>query len=229
MMIFKNKFIKAGRVLCRHKALLPYIYIGMVIFHLLFTSPFVFSSDNLFAELLSGLVLFLGIRVRWAAENKESKKLRSILTAGGIYSVMRFPFYLSDLLIMLGIAIYIGSFSFLLVFLLISIIVIERMLMYEEGISYNRLGEDYVKWYNSTNAIVPVIWNWRGATYSRSLAAKAQCMIRPLLFIFFSLNLIYIVKYYRANFELSINYFLFVMFIVLFVLSILIYIRRRKA
>ena len=212
-MIFKNKFIKAGRILCRNRVYLPMIYFVIVVLYILFTPPFLFSGDNLLSDIFSCLFILLGFRVRWAAENRESNTLQSVIDAKGIYSVMRFPYYLSDFLVMLGITIFVGSFSLLLVFVLISIIVIERMLMYEEGISYNKLGATYVNWYRSTNAIVPVIWNWRGSVYTKSVVLKLITMLKPLLFTLFTLNVIHTLTYYRVTFTLGFNYFLLLTFL----------------
>lgn len=227
-MFFKNKFIKTGRILCRHRSALPIIYIGMIFLYIYMTPPFVFSGNNVISEMLTGLLILLGLRVRWAAENRESNTLASLVEAKGIYSVIRFPFYLSDFLILLGITTFVGSFSLLLVFVLSATIVIERMLMFEERISYNNLGDDYVKWYKSTNAIIPVIWNWRGATYVKSLKSKAQNMLNPIFFALFVLNAIYIYKYYRVNFTFSIDYFLAIPLLILLILLILMRFSKRK-
>ncbi len=210
-MIFKNKFVKAGRVLCRHRSLLPIIYVGIIVLYIFMNPPFIFSESSLSNDLFSGLILLLSFRVRWAAENRESNTLQSVVDAKGIYSVIRFPYYLSDFLMMFGITIYVGSLSLLFVFVLISIIIIERMLMFEEGISFNKLGDVYVKWYRSTNAIIPIIWNWRGAIYTKCVLKKMILMLKPLIFSLFTLNLIYILKCYRVNFTFELNYFLIIL------------------
>ncbi len=213
-MIFKNKFIKAGRILCRNRVLLPIIYVGIIVLYILMNPPFIFSDSSLWNDIFSGLVLLLSFRIRWAAENRDSNTLQSVVDAKGIYSVIRFPYYLSDFLMMLGITIYVGSSSLIFVFVLISIIIIERMLMFEEGISFNKLGDVYVKWYRSTNAIIPIIWNWTGAVYTKNIVRKLILMLKPLLFTLFTLNLIHILKGYRLNFAFEVDYFLIVLFLI---------------
>ena len=213
-MIFKNKFVRAGRMLCRHRIYFPIVFIAMLVLYLLFTPAVVFSRYPLLTDILSGLFILLSFRIRWSAENRESNTLQAVIDAKGIYSVIRFPYYLSDFLLMFGMTLFVGSFTLLLVFVLISIIIIERMLMYEEGISFNKLGEVYADWYRSTNAIIPIIWNFRGSVSVKSITLKLISMLPSLLFTLFTLNIIYIVKYYRVTSTFSIDYPLLLMLLI---------------
>ena len=213
-MILKNKFIKAGRILCRHRRLLPIIYVVGIIIYICSSPPFIFSGGSIFNDILACLFILLSFRVRWAAENRKSNTLKAVVEAKGIYSVIRFPYYLADFLLLFGITLFIGSAPLLLLFVLISIIVIERMIMFEEAISINKLGDVYEKWYRSTNAIIPIIWDWRGAVYTKNLFHKVSSMFKTLLFTIFTLNVIHIITYYRINFTFPEDYLLIVLFFI---------------
>jgi len=208
-MIYRNKFIRAGRFLCRKRHMLPFAFTFLLLSYIFVASPYVLSKANILDWGFAGVFILLGFIVRWLAEDRRSSHLESIMSAGGIYSVIRFPFYLSDFLIMLGVIVSVGSLYLTIIFVLVSVLVVERMIIFEENISYNKRGDEYVKWYRNTNAIVPVIWNWEKSTFKRSVFEKGLLMIRPLLYVLFLLNCVYTLTAYCITFRFSVNYLLF--------------------
>lgn len=205
-MIYRNKFISAGRFLCRKRKMIPLVFSVLLLCYVFFASPYILSKANIFDWGFAGVFISLGFVVRWLAEDRPSNHLESIMSAGGIYSVIRFPFYLSDFLLMLGVVVAVGSLFLTIIFILVSVLVSERMIIFEESISYNRRGDEYAKWYRSTNAIIPVIWNWEKSTFKRSVFEKVPLIVGPLLYILFLLNCVYILAAYRITFRFSVNY-----------------------
>jgi len=86
------------------------------------------------------------------------------LNTSGMYSVLRHPLYLGNLLITVGISLFTGSWAPALVVVLLFWLYYERIMLAEEAFLQEQFGEEFSSWASATPAFVPSLRNWRPPT-----------------------------------------------------------------
>lgn len=126
-----------------------------------------------------GIVLaFLGLAVRWftvgfvpagTSGRGTAEPRADHLNATGAYSIVRNPLYIGNGLVILGIALAIGVWWFVLVTALAYWLYIERVIAAEESFLAQRYGSTYSEWAARTPAFLPRFRNWQAPALGFSL------------------------------------------------------------
>lgn len=92
-------------------------------------------------------------RVKAAAEAAE-------LNTTGPYSLVRNPLYVGRIINYTGIAMLSGSWAFAVIILLLSILIYERISVYEEEFLIGKLGDSHRKWAENVPMLWPKLTGW---------------------------------------------------------------------
>jgi protein-S-isoprenylcysteine O-methyltransferase Ste14 len=95
-------------------------------------------------------------------------QIASELNTTGIYSVVRHPLYLGNLIMILGLLLFIGVWWFALIGTSLFWIYYERIAFAEEEFLRGKFGAPYLEWTAETPAFLPRFRNWKqpGLTFS---------------------------------------------------------------
>lgn len=96
-----------------------------------------------------------------SGRNTKEGQVAESLNTLGMYSICRHPLYLGNLLMWLGIVLYIGHIWFALVFLLFYALYYERIMFAEEQFLRGKFGQAYLDWSASVPAFWPVLGRWK--------------------------------------------------------------------
>lgn len=96
-----------------------------------------------------------------SGRNTKEGQVAESLNTVGMYSICRHPLYLGNLLMWLGIVMYIGHLWFALVFLLLFALYYERIMFAEEQFLRGKFGEAYLNWSAEVPAFWPAMGRWK--------------------------------------------------------------------
>jgi protein-S-isoprenylcysteine O-methyltransferase Ste14 len=91
------------------------------------------------------------------------------LVTDGIYQICRNPMYLGNILLLLGFGIFADSLLFLLLFFPLFCLFYYAIIKAEEDFLINKFGDQYIKYKESTNALIPNLTRINDAFAGRSL------------------------------------------------------------
>ena len=127
----------------------------------------------------AGLVLgFLGLAVRGSAlafvpqgtSGRATQAMRAdTLNTAGLYSAVRHPLYLGNLLLWVGVATISGRPSMVFAIVVLFWLYYERIMIAEERFLFERFGSDFSEWAERTPAFVPSFRNWVPSSYDFDL------------------------------------------------------------
>ncbi|RZJ67173.1 MAG: DUF1295 domain-containing protein [Flavobacterium sp.] len=169
---------KQGNWLFRYRSYLPLLIlplgIGIHLYNLL-DGSFAWSKSGaniLWFELLCLSVSVLGLVVRGLTVGCTPKntsgrnvheQIADYLNTTGMYSLVRHPLYLGNFLSWLGIAMFTGSFGFVIAFCLAFWLYYERIMFAEESFLTRKFGQQYIDWAAQTPAFVPKVTGFRSS------------------------------------------------------------------
>jgi protein-S-isoprenylcysteine O-methyltransferase Ste14 len=169
-----EEFDKQGNFLFKYRGQLPVLLLlsglGFYIYWIIkdpgYKPDTTYSTLFEFACLaisLSGLlvrILTVGSAAKNTSGRNTQNQLADKLNTTGAYSMLRHPLYLGNFLMYLGIAVYIQSVWFVLVFCLVFWVYYERIMFAEEHFLRRKFGDDYLNWSKTTPAFWPRFRNW---------------------------------------------------------------------
>lgn len=167
MMMFDH-MLRTGVWLRRRKRMLPWAFIVSVIIALMITPPFTMIKNTILLTVVSILLAVVGFVIRYYAAQTRSMLLPDIVEAKGIFSIVRFPIYLSNIIIMLALTIYVGIVWYFVFAALVGWLVIEKIVLNEENALQNKYGDVFLQWTKHTRCVVPNIINWEKPQYKVS-------------------------------------------------------------
>jgi protein-S-isoprenylcysteine O-methyltransferase Ste14 len=120
---------------------------------------------------LAGLVIRC-ITVGYVADGTSGRNTKGqraeTLNTTGMYSIVRHPLYLGNLMISIGIASFVRVWWFVVMAALIFWLYYERIMFAEEEFLRKRFGTLYLEWTNRTPALLPRFRNWQRPSLSFS-------------------------------------------------------------
>ncbi len=117
----------------------------------------------------------------------RSGQVAASLTTTGLYSVVRHPLYLGNLLLWLGPAIAAATWWGVGIVALGFALYYERIMFAEEAFLRRTFGADYLAWAGSTPAILPAVSRWRRP----ALPFSFRTVLRQEYYAFFSTGLMF--------------------------------------
>jgi len=172
-MALREDFERQGAWLFKWRSYLPAIYVPMLFFALRETKAF----EQIYGETFSAfwgvcsiIISFLGFGLRCATvgyvprgtsgRNTKSQVAETLNTTG-MYSVVRNPLYLSNFIIIFGVALFTQSLWFSLSTCVIFWLYYERIMFTEEEFLRKKFKEEYLEWAKITPLIIPRFRNWK--------------------------------------------------------------------
>ncbi|RPG80831.1 MAG: DUF1295 domain-containing protein [Crocinitomicaceae bacterium TMED114] len=104
-----------------------------------------------------------------SGRNTKEGQVAESLNTLGMYSICRHPLYLGNLLMWLGIVMYMGHVWFTVAFLLTYVLYYERIMFAEEQFLRGKFGQAYLDWSSNVPAFWPALRHWMGPEVSFSL------------------------------------------------------------
>lgn len=174
-MALQEEFEKQGLWLFKYRSFLPLVilFIGTILYLRTEIYPDTFFLEEtpyeIYYEMGCLIVSLIGLAIRvytvghtpknTSGRNTGAGQVADTLNTTGIYSMVRHPLYLGNLLMWLGPALLTGNLWFVAAFLLFYWVYYERIMFAEEQFLRNKFGQIYLDWAEKTPAFIP---NFRG-------------------------------------------------------------------
>jgi protein-S-isoprenylcysteine O-methyltransferase Ste14 len=170
-MALQEEFEKTGEYFFRWRSYLPLVMTLLFIMGLAcFRYPFADHQLDLawdagclaLALLGQGLRFFtVGFVPRGTSGRNTRGQVADTLNTTGMYAVVRNPIYLGNLIIWLGLSLFMKSLWFTTIITLFFTIFYERIICAEEAFLRQEFGDAFMQWAEATPAIIPRFKNWR--------------------------------------------------------------------
>ncbi|MEE9434924.1 MAG: isoprenylcysteine carboxylmethyltransferase family protein [Sphingorhabdus sp.] len=105
-------------------------------------------------------VITSGYAALGTSGNAKKEAVAAELNTTGLYSIVRNPLYTGRIINFTGIAMLSGSWVFGGFVFLISVLVYERISMYEEQFLIDKFGDEHRKWAEKIPALLPRLTGW---------------------------------------------------------------------
>ena len=169
----RQRLEEQGRWLFRWRSYLPLLVLPILI-------PTLRNSESLeraagssaqnFWEIFCFGISLVGLGIRCvtvghvpagtSGRNTKGQKAATLNTTG-MYSIVRHPVYLGNLIITLGLVLFVGVWWFFLIVLLAFWLYYERIILAEEVFLQAKFGSSYLDWAEKTSGFLPRFKNWQ--------------------------------------------------------------------
>ena len=177
-MLLLNRVEKHGHIFFKYRGQFP-----VIIF--LFLIPFLYFLPSNISEfhkqiwiLISVVLCCLGLLIRFytigttlkgtSGRNRE-RQIAESLNSEGIYSIIRHPLYLGNYFIWLGVSFFTYNIYFLFTVTLLFWLYYGYIIFIENQFLLKKFGNDYIKWCQSTNILLPSFANYKRTTIKFSI------------------------------------------------------------
>jgi protein-S-isoprenylcysteine O-methyltransferase Ste14 len=159
-----NEFERSGNWLFRRRSWLPVILVFAGIFVLYLTNrqsilynlteELIFLGVSLFGEAIR--VFTAGYAPKnTSGRNTDAGQIADELNTKGIYSLVRHPLYIGNFFMWLGPVLFVRSFVFVAIFILIYWLYYERIMFAEEQFLRRKFGKTFDDWSESVKSVIP--------------------------------------------------------------------------
>jgi len=168
-MALVHEFENSGNWLFKRRSWLPVFMVaaGIVMMYLDNRQAIIFDMRDelifLGVSLLGQLIRILTVGFtpkNTSGRNTVNGQIADELNETGIYSIIRHPLYLGNFFMWLGPALFLRSFSFILVFGLLYWLYYERIMFAEEQYLRKKFGDAYDKWSEKVSSFIPWTFNY---------------------------------------------------------------------
>ncbi len=230
-MSLKNRI---GKFLFKFRSFTP---LPLIIVLFLFLLPKNFGEKNILFAIFGFLLIVIGEGIRIVSigfsypgtSGRESYMRADNLNISGIYSIVRNPLYIGNILIYSGLLVTYSNFIALVIFDLILIIQYFFIVNFEESYLLEKFGDKYSDYKKNTKAIFPCFKNFKKPVYKFNIL---RVLYSENDSIFNSMFLFFIILIYKEKLlsgELSaLGPLYFVTVIILIVLYIWIKIIKKR-
>lgn len=228
-MALRDEYEQSGLLLFQWRSYIPVLFLIFILFFIgdykNFASPF---WDNIW-NISSLLVSFLGLGIRiytigYAPKSTSGRNVNSLvadsISTKGIYSVVRHPLYLGNLLIWLGIALYFHHIWILLFSIFSFAVFYERIMFAEESFLREKYGKEFEEWAYRTPALIPNLKKFEKSDFSFS----PRKVIRREYGGFFAIILVFSLINILGNYITGKSGLIDPFFLYLFVVGLVLYV-----
>lgn len=194
----------AGRVLSRFHGLLIPLFVLSLIVSLYFSTPF-FIIQNIGVTLSSILFALIGLSFRWRATVADGDDIARSSVQDGVYSTVRFPTLLSDLMFIVALSLFSGVLSFIFLAIPISYLFIDRIILWREYQMESEVPEAFAGWAESTTALIPMKRISKPTQYRPPFRYRVSKIAPALLLLTAGYAIVDGMKSYMTSFELYPN------------------------
>jgi protein-S-isoprenylcysteine O-methyltransferase Ste14 len=209
-----HEFERSGNWLFKRRSWLPLLLVicGIVVMNYEDRQAIIFSSTK---ELI-----FLGISIfgevlriitvghapgNTSGRNTAAGQLADEINTTGIYSVIRHPLYVANFFMWLGPVLFLRSFWFTVVFILIYWLYYERIIFAEEQFLRRKFGIEYDEWSENVRAVIPGFRNYTPPRLRFSFKTVLRREYNSFLNIFIIFSALDIIRNYFLSGKFSIT------------------------
>ena len=172
-MALREDFERQGNWLFRWRSYLPLLIIPLFFVALISLANGIQAnsvSDHEFWEAFCFVLSLLGFAMRCltvayvpagTSSRNTKEQIANALNTTGIYSIVRHPLYLGNLIMIFGLLLFIRVWWFALIGGLLFWIYYERIAFAEEEYLRRKFGTEYLEWAEKTPAFLPKFRNWK--------------------------------------------------------------------
>lgn len=169
-MALVHELENSGNWLFRRRSWLPLLLIlcGIIVMYMGNTRAIIYNPVPEMIFLAIGIsgeiirIITVGFAPgRTSGRNTAAGQVAAELNMTGIYSVLRHPLYAANFLMWLGPVLFIRSFWFTIVFILVYWLYYERIMFAEEQFLRRKFGDAYDKWSEKVHSVIPGFRNYR--------------------------------------------------------------------
>ena len=161
-----NWKLKLGDILFKYRSFTP---VPLIVIVFVFFKPQLSTVNNILLLTIGIFVMISGELIRVVSvgfsfsgtSGRENFLRADSLNVSGIYSIVRNPLYIGNLLIYSGLLIVYSNIYALLFFDILLIIQYYFIILSEENFLKNTYGNEYSKYKKNTNSILPKFGNYR--------------------------------------------------------------------
>lgn len=155
----------------------------MVLYYQAACSPGDSRPDSRYWEAFCFILSLSGLTIRCftvahvpcgTSGRNTTKQIASTFNTTGMYSIVRHPLYLGNMVMILGLLLFIRVWLFALAGILLFWIYYERIAFAEEEFLREKFGAPYLEWAEETPAFFPRFKNWK----SPSLAFSTRELLK---------------------------------------------------
>ena len=159
-----------GSWLFKRRSYLPFLTIALFVVQLrTYTYPFKSALADAILELLCFAIALIGLAIRihtvghaprGTSGRTTTTPRATTLNRTGMYSIVRHPLYLGNMLIWLSITLFLHSVVFTLACMALFVLYYERIILSEQAYLQGKFGQAYVDWAARTPMLLPRWRNW---------------------------------------------------------------------
>ncbi len=181
-----ERLIRRGRWLVAHRRWLPVAAALAPVLAIMASTPFRLIHGKWWLTAAALLLVAGGLLLRATAakvflrrgaDDGHAPLMPDYAAARGIYSIMRFPTYTSNILIIIGVAVYTGAMWYVAVAALACMLGAVCVIVAQEHSLHSRYGDEFTEWCRHTYAFMPMVLNWEPSTtgvgFVRALLSQA--------------------------------------------------------
>ena len=199
----ENKLENLGNLFFKYRGQIPVIFFAsaFILMHFFANSDHWFDPMRTFYAI--GLVILghliralsVGKRALHTSGRNRDEQVAESLNSTGIYSMVRHPLYLGNIITYLGWAVFTGIDWLVFVYLILFLCYYRLIIFAEEQFLTRQFGQKYLDWKKQTPLILPAIWKYKANAQKFSLkvvieneyAGWAASMTTALILIWFEL------------------------------------------
>jgi protein-S-isoprenylcysteine O-methyltransferase Ste14 len=186
-------FENTGNWLFTRRPYLPIIFVVVILIALRnFKFPYGSHTLDQLWELFCLTISLSGLAVRIATvghvpkstSGRNSKKQKAkVLNTTGMYSLVKNPLYLGNLLTWFGISLFPRLWWLSIILLLAFWLYYERIIFAEEQFLKRKFGQDFTDWDRQTHAFLPKLSSWKAPALPFSIRTVLKREHSTLFFI----------------------------------------------
>jgi protein-S-isoprenylcysteine O-methyltransferase Ste14 len=169
----REEIEKQGNWLFRWRSYLPLLVVPLLLLAMRrpgYAERLLGDAAGDLYEILCVCISFVGLAIRCLAVGyagggtsgrNTKEQVADSLNVSGMYSTTRHPLYLGNFIIILGIALFVQVWWFVLATITAFFMYYERIMFAEEEYLRRKFGDDYLAWANATPAFWPDARRWR--------------------------------------------------------------------
>lgn len=214
-MALREEFEASGAWLFRWRSYVPLVLLALLLWVVYREPrPYAQTIDDTVWDMLCLCVALLGMGVRVAtigctprrtSGRNTQHQVAETLNVTGVYSIVRHPLYLGNLIIVLGIACYAQLWWMTLLTWLAFTLYYERIMFAEEAFLRDKFGATYEGWAAATPALLPRLRQWQPASLPFSMRNVLKREYNGTFAIFLVLALLNADMNWRLHGSLQLN------------------------
>jgi protein-S-isoprenylcysteine O-methyltransferase Ste14 len=223
-MALREEFERQGNWLFRWRSYLPLLIVPLFLIALFDSAPLSRESAGWAVhcwETFCFVLSILGFAVRCltvafvpsgTSGRNTREQIASVLNTTGIYSVVRHPLYLGNLMIIFGLLLFIRVWWFAALGALLFWVYYERIAFAEEEFLRRKFGVLYLEWSERTPPFLPRFENWNrpDLTFSlRKVLKREYSGFFALIASFTALNVLREIVVHTHNPQIGLGWVLF--------------------